>query len=128
MRVLLDTHAILWWYAGDPRLSAYAREVISANSTEVFVSAASVWEVSTKARIGKLSGVERLLTDFDALIKDDGFRHLPVTHQHALLAGRFASPRRDPFDRMLAAQAMIEDAVLLSNDHELKSFGVRLAW
>ncbi len=128
MKVLLDTHTLLWWYANDPRLSTYAANIIKAKSTEVLVSAASAWEIATKARIGKLSGVERLTCDFDLLISQDGFRHLAVTHRHALLAGSFIHAHRDPFDRMLAAQGLIEDALLLSTDTELKAFGVRVAW
>ena len=128
VKVLLDTHTLLWWYANDPRLSTYASDIIRARSTEVLVSAASAWEIATKARVGKLSGVERLTSDFDTLISRDGFKHLAVTHHHALLAGSFVHVHRDPFDRMLAAQGLIEDALLLSNDAELKAFGARVAW
>ena len=128
MKVLLDTHTLLWWYANDPRLSQYASDLIRGMSTEVLISAASAWEIATKARIGKLSGVERLMSDFDALILQDGFSHLAVTHRHALLADSFIHLHRDPFDRMLAAQGLIENAVMLSNDAELKAFGVRVAW
>jgi PIN domain nuclease of toxin-antitoxin system len=74
MKVLLDTHTLLWWYANDPRLSTYAANIIKAKSTEVLVSAASAWEIATKARIGTLSGVERLTCDFDRLFSQDGFQ------------------------------------------------------
>jgi PIN domain nuclease of toxin-antitoxin system len=126
VKVMLDTHALLWWLADDPRLSATAREVIANAENEIWVSAASAWEIATKARIGKLAGVTRLLSDFDALIASEGFKHLAMTHRHAILAGGFDVAHRDPFDRMLVAQAMSENAVLLSNDAELSAFGVAL--
>ena len=128
MKVLLDTHALIWWSSNDPRLSMVARELIQNPDTQVLVSAASAWEIATKARLGKLHGVQRLLSDFDALLAADGFTHLPITHQHALLAGSFDLAHRDPFDRMLAAQALIENAVLLSNDPELRVFAVATHW
>jgi PIN domain nuclease of toxin-antitoxin system len=126
VKVLLDTHALLWWFADDARLSATAREVIANADNEIWVSAASAWEIATKARIGKLAGVARLLSDFDALIAGEGFKHLAMTHRHAILAGGFSIAHRDPFDRMLVAQAMSESAVLLSSNAELSAFGVAL--
>lgn len=128
MRLLLDTHALLWWHADDPRLPDSARQLIQAPGTQVLVSAASAWEIATKARIGKLHGVHRLLAEFDGLIEADQFTHLPIRHDHARLAGSFDDAHRDPFDRMLAAQSLIEDAVLLSNDIALQGFGGRIAW
>ncbi len=128
MKVLLDTHTLLWWYANDPRLSVYVSDIIRTKSTEVLVSAASAWEIATKARVGKLSGVERLTSEFDTLILQGGFKHLAITNRHALLAGSFVHVHRDPFDRMLAAQGLIENALLLSNDRELKAFGAQVAW
>lgn len=128
MRLLLDTHALLWWQADDPRLPASVRAVMLDPGNQILVSAASVWEIATKARIGKLGGVQRLLADFDALMLADGFTHLPIRHDHARLAGSFDAPHRDPFDRMLAAQSLIEQAVLLSNDAALAAFGARLRW
>ena len=128
MRLLLDTHALLWWCANDQRLSAEARRVIALSANEVLVSAASAWEIATKARIGKLAGVERLLSNFDELMEADRFVRLPITHRHALLAGRFEVEHRDPFDRMLASQAMLENATLISNDPALGAFGVATLW
>jgi PIN domain nuclease of toxin-antitoxin system len=128
VKVLLDTHALLWWFADDARLSAFARETLQDPTTQVLVSSASAWEIATKARLGKLAGVSRLLAEFDSLITHDGFAHLPMTYGHALLAGGFAHSHRDPFDRMLAAQGLSENAVILSCDAELKIFGVAVAW
>jgi PIN domain nuclease of toxin-antitoxin system len=128
VKLLLDTHALLSWCADDPRLSAAARAAIGHSEHEVLVSAASAWEIATKARLGKLAGVERLLSDFAALMAADHFTLLPMSHAHALLAGSFAQAHRDPFDRMLAAQALIEDAQLVTNDAALDAFGVRCVW
>lgn len=128
MRLLLDTHTLLWWSANDRRLSAAARESIGLGSNEVLVSAASAWEIATKARNGKLKSVERLLSGFEALMAADRFTLLAMTHRHALLAGGFAHEHRDPFDRMLAAQALIEDAILVTDDPALRAFGARSLW
>ena len=128
MKLLLDTHTLLWWYADDARLSAAARAAIRQTEREVLVSAASAWEIATKSRLGKLGGVERLLSGFASLMETDGFVLLPMTHAHALLAGSFAQAHRDPFDRMLAAQALIEDATLVTNDSALDAFGLRTLW
>lgn len=128
MRLLLDTHSLLWWSADDPRLSTAAREAIALDSNEVLVSAASAWEIATKARIGKLKGVERLLANFEAIMAADKFTLLAMSHSHALLAGSFVHDHRDPFDRMLAAQALIEGATLITDDAALRGFGASTLW
>jgi PIN domain nuclease of toxin-antitoxin system len=128
LKLLLDTHTLLWWSANDQRLSATAREAIALGSNEVLVSAASAWEIATKTRIGKLKGVERLLSNFEALMSADNFVLLPMSHPHALLAGSLAHEHRDPFNRMLAAQALIEDATLVTDDSALRTFGARTLW
>jgi PIN domain nuclease of toxin-antitoxin system len=128
MKLLLDTHALLWWSANDPRLSVVARNAITDPATMVLVSSASAWEISTKARIGKLHGVQRLLSSFDQLLAADQFTALPVNNQHALLAGQFDYEHRDPFDRMLAAQAIIEGAGLITIDQAFTGFGVSIIW
>jgi PIN domain nuclease of toxin-antitoxin system len=128
MKLLLDTHTLLWWSANDQRLSTTAREAIALGSNEVLVSAASAWEIATKARIGKLKGVERLLSNFEALMAADHFVLLAMAHSHALLAGSLTHEHRDPFDRMLAAQALIEDATLITDDAALRGFGARTLW
>jgi len=128
MRLLLDTHALLWWWKDDPRLSKRAADAISDEANTVLVSAASAWEIATKHRIGKLPGVETALREFNELIVADGFSHLAVAHNHAIKAGGFDVEHRDPFDRMLAAQAMIEGAALVTDDAAMRLFSVESFW
>lgn len=128
MRLLLDTHALLWWWKDDPRLSQRAADAISDEANTVLVSAASAWEIATKHRIGKLPGVETALREFNELIVADGFSHLAVAHNHAIKAGGFDVEHRDPFDRMLAAQAMIEGAALVTDDAAMRLFRVESFW
>ena len=128
MRILLDTHALLWWWTDDPQLSATARSAIANEANEAFVSAASAWEVSTKQRLGKLGGVPEAHRAFSELVLADGFVHLPMTHLHALRAGSYPQDHRDPFDRMLAAQADLEHLVLVTRDPAFVAFGTRTLW
>lgn len=128
MKLLLDTHALLWWWKDDPRLSKRAAKAIADESNTVFVSATSAWEIATKHRIGKLPGAEGALRDFNDIIVADGFTHLAVSYQHALMAGGFSSAHRDPFDRMLAAQAIIEGATLVTDDSAMKLFRAKRFW
>ena len=128
MKLLLDTHALLWWWKDDPRLSKRAATAITDEANTVLVSAASAWEIATKHRIGKLPGAERAVRKFNELISADGFSHLAISFQHALKAGGFDIGHRDPFDRMLAAQAIIEGATLVTDDATLKLFRVKCFW
>ncbi|HEU0221073.1 MAG TPA: type II toxin-antitoxin system VapC family toxin, partial [Paracoccaceae bacterium] len=114
MRLLLDTHAFLWWLEGNLRLSGPAQAAIGEEANAVHVSAASVWEITTKHRLGKLPGAGLLVQDVTAEIEAQGFTALPITTRHAERAGRLPGPHRDPFDRMLIAQALAEDLVLVS--------------
>ena len=108
MKLLLDTHALLWWWTDDKQLSKAAREAILDEDNTVLVSAASVWEISTKFRLGKLPIAEPAIGQFHQLIEADGFENLAMTWQHSLLAEGYMCAHRDPFDRMLAAQSEIE--------------------
>ncbi len=128
MRVLLDTHTLLWWLSGDKRLSLRARRTIAVESNEIFVSAASAWEVTTKHRIGKLPDAGPLAVDFAREVRQQGFSALPVTLDHGQVAGSLAGEHRDPFDRMLIAQSLEEKMALLSNDVVFDAFGVRRIW
>lgn len=128
MRVLLDTHALLWAAAYEELLSPRARHLIQPQRNEVFVSAASAWEIATKHRLGKLPKAQALVDDFVPAIQSAGYVALPITLEHALRAGRFTADHKDPFDRMIAAQAIHEDMTLVSNDAQLDIFGVRREW
>ena len=128
MKLLLDTHALLWWWMNDPRLSKKALNAIKNERNVVLISAASAWEIATKHRIGKLPGVEHAVTNFGELIAADGFTHLAITYQHAVTAGTFDAEHRDPFDRMLAAQAIIEGATLVTDDAAIKQFRAKTIW
>jgi PIN domain nuclease of toxin-antitoxin system len=129
LTVLLDTHALLWALADPGSLSRRARTVIADPETTLRVSAASAWELATKARIGKLPGVGPLLFTYQRHIARLGARELPVTSEHTLLAGSFAWDHRDPFDRMLAAQCVIEGLTLVTKDSAFAdASGVRTLW
>jgi PIN domain nuclease of toxin-antitoxin system len=116
VRLLLDTHALIWWLLGDPGLSRSARAGIADNDNEVFISAVSAWEISTKYRIGKLSTAGIFAADVAGAAASQGFDELPINLQYGQLAGSLPGPHRDPFDRMLAAQALLSDLVLVSNE------------
>ena len=128
MRVLLDTHAFLWWIADSGRLSLAARQVIADETNDIVVSAASAWEITTKYRIGKLPGAEAVALDVAGAISAQGFENLPISVVDAERAGRLPGPHRDPFDRMLAAQAQARDLAVVSADTALDTYGIRRIW
>ena len=128
MRLLLDTHALIWWFAGDPTLSNDAQMAISDPANEVFVSAASAWEIATKFRIGRLPHAAALAADLSVAITGQGFLELPISLQHGQTAGSLPGPHRDPFDRMLISQALISDLALVSNEAVFDHYGVRRLW
>jgi len=128
LRLLLDTHALLWWLAGDRSLSHAARAAITDETNGIFVSAASGWEISTKHRIGKLPGAASIIADLDQAITDQGFTGLPISLRHGQIAGALPGQHRDPFDRMLIAQAMLENLLLVSNEELFDVYGVARLW
>lgn len=128
MRLLLDTHTLLWWLAGDSRLSAPARWAIEDTENTVYVSAASAWEVSTKHRLGKLPKIGPLATDFSAEVEAQGFTSLSITLEDGSDAGKLPGPHRDPFDRMLIAQALSRNFAILSNEEDFDQYGVVRIW
>ena len=128
MRVLLDTHAFLWWVADSTKLSASAHRAIGDEDNDVFVSAASAWEIATKHRLGKLPGAEALAVDIVGTISDQGFDKLPIGVEDAARAGALPGIHRDPFDRVLIAQAMKRNLVLISNESRFDQYGVRRLW
>lgn len=128
MRYLVDTHALLWWLSGDAKLSRMARETLGETSHDVFVSAASAWEITTKVRLGKLEEARRFAGDVQSRIIDAGFLPLSVTMAQAETAGRLKGDHRDPFDRMLMAQALLDNLTLISNETAFDAFGVSRLW
>lgn len=122
MRLLLDAHALLWWLGDDPTLSAGARASIAEPSNEIFVSAATVWEIAIKTALGKLEAPGSVAAALDAA----GFDELPVTAADAEAAGALPPHHRDPFDRMLVAQATRLDAVIVTRDGVFTAYGVRV--
>ena len=123
MQLLLDTHAFLWWLAGDPALSASAKKAISNENNTVFVSAASAWEITTKHRLGKLPNAAPVAADIGGAIADQSFVALPISVRHGQAAGNLPGPHRDPFDRMLIAQARAEHLALLTRDKAIIAYG-----
>ena len=128
MRVLADTHTLLWWAIGDSRLSRRAKTVLSGLETEVLVSAASAWEICTKVRLGKLPGAETFALDFPARVRRMGFHELPVSVEHGQRAGLLPGDHRDPFDRMLIAQSLAENLPVVSNEKLFENYGVQRIW
>ena len=128
MRLLLDTHALLWWLLGDPALSSVARNAIADPGSEVFVSAASAWEITTKFRIGKLPKAAVIAADVAGIVAQHGFIELPLVIRHGQLAGSLPGIHKDPFDRMLVAQAIITDMAIVSGDEILSAYGVARLW
>ena len=128
MRLLLDTHAFLWWLAGSRRLSRSARQAIEDEANDVLVSAASAWEITTKHRLGKLPEAEEVALDVSGAIAGQSFEELPVSVSDAARAGALPTPLRDPFDRMLIAQALRRDLILVSIEAPFDAYGVRRVW
>jgi PIN domain nuclease of toxin-antitoxin system len=126
-RVLLDTHALVWWLEGREKLSAKACGTIEDADIVVLVSAASAWELAIKSRLGKFKSRE-LAHGLEDQLAEEGFVALPISIEHALRAGGLDSPHKDPFDRMLIAQAQIEDAAVISKDTAFDDFAVRRIW
>ena len=125
---LLDTNTVLWWFFGAELLSYHSFEAIADRSIDVYVSAVSAMEIATKFRIGKLGLAAPLAGKFAEVTAEEGFRPLPLKPEHGDLAGSFPSPHQDPWDRLLAAQALIEDLALITNDREMETFGIKPFW
>ena len=126
--VLLDTHAFLWWIADSERLSGPARSAIADESNDIVVSAASAWEIAIKFRIGKLPGCEAVAVDVAGHVAGQGFEALAIGVADAGRAGRLPGSHRDPFDRMLAAQALAREFPIVSVDPVFDGFGVVRLW
>ncbi|MGA3372184.1 MAG: type II toxin-antitoxin system VapC family toxin [Terracidiphilus sp.] len=128
MKVLLDTCSLIWATMTPAALSRQAQETIADEGNVILVSAASAWEIATKVRLGKLPGAEKLEQDYLAVMEDAGYTQLPIDSASALRAGRLRAEHKDPFDRMIAAQALALDVPVLSPDPQFDQFGVRRIW
>ena len=128
MRVLLDTHAFLWWVAESGRLSESAYRAIADEENDIAVSAASAWEIATKHRLGRLPDADALAFDISAVIAEQGFDEMYITVDDASRSGALPQHHRDPFDRMLIAQALSRNLVLISNESLFDRYGVRRLW
>ena len=126
--MLLDTHALLWWLTEDGRLSARARKAIIASRGSVLVSAATGWELATKHRLGKLPQGEHVVPVLSELLQREGFGTLAVSLAHALAAGNLPGHHRDPFDRLLIAQAKLEVLPIVSVDRVFADYDVGVIW
>ena len=127
MKLLLDTHALLWWLQGGSDMSRRASDVIQSQENSVIVSAATAWEIAIKAQQGKLHAAP-LLSDFAGELADEAFLELPILSHHAIRAGLLPGAHKDPFDRMLIAQAQSENLTILSKDKRFDGYGVRRIW
>jgi PIN domain nuclease of toxin-antitoxin system len=127
--LLLDTVAFIFWHADSPRLSASARRaLLEAPERAIYVSAASAFEISTKVRLGKLTVPPALLNDFAYVVEADGFRLLDIDSASAIRAGQLASSHRDPFDRLIAAQARMIKGAVVTNDSAFHELDVEVFW
>lgn len=128
MTYLLDTHALLWWWSKPERLSPRVLSLVKDPENRLLVSAASAWEIATKHRIGKYPPGGRIIEEWSTRIQGDRFQELPVSSAHALRAGTLPGDHRDPFDRMLAAQGLLENLPVLSADPAISGLGAPRIW
>jgi PIN domain nuclease of toxin-antitoxin system len=128
MRLLLDTHTLIWWLTENSSLSVPARELIGSRNSQVLVSTVSAWEIATKVRLGRLDVAADLARDFGGYLAQERFESLSISTEHGIRAGSLPGSHKDPFDRMLVAQAQIESLVIVSNDALLDGYGVSRAW
>lgn len=127
-RFLLDTHALLWWWKNAPQLPAASRSAMADPANEIFVSAASAWEIATKVRKGQLPDLAGGISAFVDDVLRDGFIHLDVTARHGVYGGWLPGHHKDPFDRLIAAQALIENMTVVTRDAQIAAFGCETLW
>jgi PIN domain nuclease of toxin-antitoxin system len=128
MKILLDTHTFLWWIADDQKLSGRAREIISDGGNELFLSAAAGWEIAIKVQIGRLKLPEEPIRFILDQMRINAIQSLPIQMNHALHVSTLPQHHRDPFDRLLIAQAQLEGLPVLSSDHQLGNYQVEVIW
>lgn len=128
MRLLLDTHTLLWWLSNNPALREPTRRLVAKHGNSVLVSTVSAWEIAIKFNLGKLPDAGDLLADFNGYMNRERFEVLSISVEHAVRAGLLPGPHRDPFDRMLIAQAQTENVPIVSNDIVFDTYGIRRIW
>ena len=128
MRALLDTHALLWWLSDNTALTKTARKTIADTKNALIVSAASAWEIAIKVRLGRLPTAADLVADFKGYIQREGFELLSISAEHGIRAGLLPGPHKDPFDRMLIAQAQAENLPIITNEAVFESYRIRCVW
>ena len=127
MDILLDTHTLLWMLLDDPRLKARQFQVLENPANRMFVSAVTAFEIATKVKIGKLAAT-MIVAEYDQIMEQFDYLPLPVSHRHGLRGGSLPGLHRDPFDRLLAAQSLVEGMPLFTNDAAFAAFGVETVW
>jgi PIN domain nuclease of toxin-antitoxin system len=128
LHLLLDTHALIWWMTDSSSLPDSVRRLMLEKQNTIVVSAASAWEMATKVRLGRLPAASDITRNFQEYLAQSGFEILPVSALHGIRAGLLPGPQRDPFDRMLIAQAQAEDLTIVSNELVFDAYGIRRAW
>ena len=128
MKLLLDTHVLIWWLADPWRVPDHVQDTIVQSASDVFVSAASAWEIGVKLRIGKLAFDAVFLDDFDTQVRSLAFGPLPMTAAHAVAGAKLPGSHKDPFDRMLIAQSLVEDIPLVSSDAAFDAYPINRLW
>lgn len=128
MRLLLDTHAFLWFVAGDPKLPASARSAIEAPDNQIFFSAASAWEMAIKISLGKLKIAEPVAQFLPRELRQNGFIWLPVDLAHTVVVATLPFEHRDPFDRLLTAQCLTEGMPIISGDPAFDAYTIKRVW
>jgi PIN domain nuclease of toxin-antitoxin system len=126
-KFLLDTHALIWWLEGGVKLSTEARRVIADQEATILVSSASAWEIAIKHHIGKFR-VPDLIKDFRGRVQREGFVELPISLEHAVIAGTLPGKHKDPFDRVLIAQSQVEDVAMVTRDERFREYAVQCIW
>lgn len=125
---LLDTHTALWWWTDLPKLGQRAVDILESTDERIFVSAVSGLEIALKWRLGKLSNLGDPRGSYEQLMLQNDFKDLPVSARHAIRAGTLEGRHRDPFDRVIAAQALSEELTVITRDPEIAGFGCKVLW
>ena len=128
MKLLLDTHVLIWWLADPWRVPDHVQDTIVQSASDVFVSAASAWEIGVKLRIGKLAFDAVFLDDFDTQVRSLAFEPLPMTAAHAVAGAKLPGSHKDPFDRMIVGQALTERLTVVTADPAIAGLGARVMW